>query len=120
MRLDVDTETGEVVVRNHIRTFRTHVDDVVAIERVWRPFAGVVLRLTDGRSLRIRALAPPNPAFRPGNREVDELAAAAMALITELSGDRHRAPGEGWDPTSRRASPPLEHGDSPCQPRTAF
>jgi hypothetical protein len=68
MGLYVDTETGEVVVRNHVRTFRTHVDDVVAIERVWHPFAGVVLRLTDGRSLRVGALAPPNPAGRGTGR----------------------------------------------------
>ena len=45
MRLDVDTETGEVVVRNHIRTFRTHVDDVVAIEL--KAVAGATLPLVD-------------------------------------------------------------------------
>ncbi len=74
--------------------FRTHVlpwSEVAGFSNglypVWRyPSADVVLK--SGRRIRMTMLAPPNPAFRPNNRETEVL---LDGLRNELAALRHRS-----------------------------
>ncbi len=77
--------------------FRTHVlpwSEVAGFSKglypVWRyPSADVVLK--SGRQIRVTMLAPPNPAFRPNNRETEVL---LDGLRNELAALRRRSTGD--------------------------
>ena len=74
--------------------FRTHVlpwSEVAGFSnglyRIWRyPSADVVLK--SGRPIRVTMLAPPNPAFRPNNRQTEVLLGG---LRNELAGYQRRS-----------------------------